>query len=554
MNILDYITIILFSIGVLITGVSFSKTGKDMKSFFSGGGNVPWGMSGLSLFMGFFSAGTFVVWGAIAYSYGMVSIIIQLTMAVAGYAVGTWIAPRWHRTHSLTAAEYITGLLGVKTQKTYTYIFLAVSVFTTGSFLYPVAKIVEVTTGIPLTTAIFALGAFSMVYVALGGLRGVVVTDVLQFVILFAAVVIAVPLAFDKIGGVGTFFEKVPEGFFELFEGEYTPGFVIAFAIYNMFFLGGNWAYVQRYTSVKTERDSRKTGWLFGVLYTISPILWMLIPMIYRVYNPSLSGLENEGAYLLMCKEAMPDGLLGLMLGGMIFATASSLNATLNISAGVVTNDIFKRVRPDASEKTLMNVARISTWGFGIMAIIVALLIRSMGGIVNVVISVAALTGVPVYLPVIWSLFSKRQTARTILSATFISLAINLIFKFVTPHFGLALDRTWEMIVGTAVPVILLAGIEVVLKAKEFIAPEYMAYISGRNVRMRQENAGDTEESKRTDRFTQKVLGIGLGLSGVLITVLGFIAEENIVVPVAVGLVVTLIGIYLLILSLRRPL
>ena len=554
MNILDYITIILFSIGVLITGVSFSKTGKDMKSFFSGGGNVPWGMSGLSLFMGFFSAGTFVVWGSIAYSYGMVSIIIQLTMAVAGYAVGTWIAPRWHRTHSLTAAEYITGRLGVKTQKTYTYIFLAVSVFTTGSFLYPVAKIVEVTTGIPLTTAIFALGAFSMVYVALGGLRGVVVTDVLQFVILFAAVVIAVPLAFDKIGGVGTFFEKVPEGFFELFEGEYTPGFVIAFAIYNMFFLGGNWAYVPRYTSVKTERDSRKTGWLFGVLYTISPILWMLIPMIYRVYNPSLSGLENEGAYLLMCKEAMPDGLLGLMLGGMIFATASSLNATLNISAGVVTNDIFKRMRPDASEKTLMNVARISTWGFGIMAIIVALLIRSMGGIVNVVISVAALTGVPVYLPVIWSLFSKRQTARTILSATFISLAINLIFKFVTPHFGLALDRTWEMIVGTAVPVILLAGIEVVLKAKEFIAPEYMAYISGRNVRMRQENAGDTEESKRTDRFTQKVLGIGLGLSGVLITVLGFIAEENIVVPVAVGLVVTLIGIYLLILSLRRPL
>lgn len=554
MNILDYITIILFSIGVLITGVSFSKTGKDMKSFFSGGGNVPWGMSGLSLFMGFFSAGTFVVWGSIAYSYGMVSIIIQLTMAVAGYAVGTWIAPRWHRTHSLTVAEYITGRLGVKTQKTYTYIFLAVSVFTTGSFLYPVAKIVEVTTGIPLTTAIFALGAFSMVYVALGGLRGVVVTDVLQFVILFAAVVIAVPLAFDKIGGVGTFFEKVPEGFFELFEGEYTPGFVIAFAIYNMFFLGGNWAYVQRYTSVKTERDSRKTGWLFGVLYTISPILWMLIPMIYRVYNPSLSGLENEGAYLLMCKEAMPDGLLGLMLGGMIFATASSLNATLNISAGVVTNDIFKRMRPDASEKTLMNVARISTWGFGIMAIIVALLIRSMGGIVNVVISVAALTGVPVYLPVIWSLFSKRQTARTILSATFISLAINLIFKFVTPHFGLALDRTWEMIVGTAVPVILLAGIEVVLKAKEFIAPEYMAYISGRNVRMRQENAGDTEESKRTDRFTQKVLGIGLGLSGVLITVLGFIAEENIVVPVAVGLVVTLIGIYLLILSLRRPL
>lgn len=104
----------------------------------------------------------------------------------------------------------------------------------------------------------------------------------------------------------------------------------------------------------------------------------------------------------------------------------------------MVTNDIFKRMRPDASEKTLMNVARISTWGFGIMAIIVALMIRSMGGIVNVVISVAALTGVPVYLPVIWSLFSKTANfAYESLSATFISLTINLIFKFVTPHFWL---------------------------------------------------------------------------------------------------------------------
>ncbi|MDE5661380.1 MAG: sodium transporter, partial [Muribaculaceae bacterium] len=74
MSNLDLITIILFSLGVLLTGIAFSRTGKDMKSFFAGGGNVPWGMNGLSLFMGFFSAGTFVVWGSIAYSYGIVSI------------------------------------------------------------------------------------------------------------------------------------------------------------------------------------------------------------------------------------------------------------------------------------------------------------------------------------------------------------------------------------------------------------------------------------------------------------------------------------------------
>ena len=461
MGTLDYVTILLFAAGVMLAGVSFSSTGKNMKSFFAGGGNVPWWISGLSLFMGFFSAGTFVVWGSIAYSHGWVSVTIQLTMAAAGLAVGFFIAPRWNRTGCLTAAEYITRRFGVSTQKMYTYLFLFISLFTTGAFLYPIAKIIEVTADIPLNTSILLLGAFSILYVTIGGLRAVVVTDVLQFLILFAAVIIVIPLSLMKVGGTEAFFAKIPEGFFQTVSGDYTWVFIIAFMFYNLFFLGGNWAYVQRYTSVSSPQNARKVGWLFGVLYLVSPILWMLPPMIYRVYNPGLEGLEAENAYLLMCKEAMPSGLLGLMLGGMIFATASSLNATLNISAGVFTNDIFKRLSPSTSEKGLMRIARWSTIGFGVLAIVVALLIPLMGGIVNVVISVAALTGVPLYLPLIWSLFSRNLNGRVILTTTVVSLAINALFKFVTPIMGFSLDRAEEMLVGVLVPALLLAGYEI---------------------------------------------------------------------------------------------
>lgn len=121
-----------------------------------------------------------------------------------------------------------------------------------------------------------------------------VVTDVLQFIILFAAVIIVIPLAFGEVGGVTEFLARVPEGFFTVFAGEYNWVFIVAFMLYNLFFLGGNWAYVQRYTSVRTPKDAKKVGMLFGVLYTFSPILWMLPPMIYRVFEPGLSGLENE--------------------------------------------------------------------------------------------------------------------------------------------------------------------------------------------------------------------------------------------------------------------
>ena len=535
MGTLDYVTILLFAAGVMLAGISFSSTGKNMKSFFAGGGNVPWWISGLSLFMGFFSAGTFVVWGSIAYSHGWVSVTIQLTMAAAGLAVGFFIAPRWNRTGCLTAAEYITRRFGVSTQKMYTYLFLFISLFTTGAFLYPIAKIIEVTADIPLNTSILLLGAFSILYVTIGGLRAVVVTDVLQFLILFAAVIIVIPLSLMKVGGAEAFLAKVPEGFFQTVSGDYTWVFIIAFMFYNLFFLGGNWAYVQRYTSVSTPRNARKVGWLFGVLYLVSPILWVLPPMIYRVYNPGLEGLEAENAYLLMCKEAMPSGLLGLMLGGMIFATASSLNATLNISAGVFTNDIFKRLSPSTSEKGLMRIARWSTIGFGVLAIVVALLIPLMGGIVNVVISVAALTGVPLYLPLIWSLFSRNLNGRVILTTTVVSLAINALFKFVTPLMGFSLDRAEEMLVGVLVPALLLAGYEIYHRICR----------PGEQIPMIEKAPAATVEDgdASNNRFSIMVIGIGAILAGLFIAVLGALADEHKMIPLGMGLLLLAIGV-----------
>lgn len=541
MQLLDIVTILVFSLAVLLTGAALSKSGKDLKGFFGGGGNIPFGMSGLSLFMGFFSAGTFVVWGSIAYSHGFVAIVIQLTMAVAGFLVGSFIAPRWNRQGCLTAAEYITTNYGERTQKSYTYLFLAVSIFTSGSFLYPVAKILEVAAGVPLTVSIIALGAFCIIYTTLGGLRGVMVTDVLQFVILFMAVVIAIPLSFGKIGGVEEFFDKAPQAFFECFNSEYTPWFIFAFCLYNSVFIGGNWSYVQRYTSVKSPSDAKKVGWLFGSLYLISPILWMLPPMIYRIYNPGLVGLDNENAYLLMCKEALPSGFLGLMLGGMVFATASSLNGTLNISAGVFTNDIYKRLHPAASDRSLINVARISTVFFGVLAIVIAMMVKSMGGIVNVVISVAALTGVPLYLPVIWSMFSKRQTGKTLLSVTLLSLALNLFFKFVSPAvLGLTLSRAQEMMLGALSPIVLLTLIEIILIIRGY---ERESKTAERCEIF--EEPQDMPDSN-LNKYTNKVLGISVSVAGGAVVLLGSVAPSDKLIPIFVGLLVCVIGMLIL--------
>lgn len=540
----DLITIILFSLLVLITGVSFSGSGKNLNSFFAAGGAVPWWINGLSLFMGFFSAGTFVVWGSIAYTHGMVSITLQWTMAFAGFAVGVFIAPMWRKNKTLTAAQYINLRLGKNVQKVYTYLFLLVSLFTTGSFLYPVAKIVEVATGFPLTYCILVLGALSIIYVTIGGLWAVVITDVLQFVVLTAAVIIVVPLAFMKVGGPGEFFRSSPDTFFKLVNGEYTWGFILAFGLYNLFYLGGNWAYVQRYTSVASPKDARKTGFLFGGLYLVAPILWMLPPMLYRIYNPGLSGLDDEGAYLLMCREALPSGILGLMLGGMIFATASSLNATLNISAGVFTNDIFKPLFPRSDEKLLIRIARASTVTFGLMAVLVALMVQKMGGIVNVVISVAALTGVPLYLPVIWSLFSKRQNGRTVLTTTLLSLSVNLLFKFIAPGWGMELSRAQEMIFGGCIPALILLLTEIYLASKNRIDPQYQRYtLTKIAANKKTEEDILKEQSAEDNSYGVRVIGYAVSASGVMIALLGILADFGRLFVAMTGFALLLFGL-----------
>lgn len=547
MNIIDISVIILFSVLVLGCGISFSGSGKNMSSFFSAGGALPWWMSGLSLFMSFFSAGTFVVWGSIAYKHGWVAVTIQWTMCIAGIIIGCFIAPKWQKTKVLTAAEFIKDRLGLRVQKTYTYIFLIIASFSTGTFLYPVAKIVEVSTGLSIEHTIIALGILILIYTAVGGLWAVIVTDILQFIVLTAAVLIVVPLSLDKIGGISNFVEKAPINFFNWTNDEYSWGFMFAFGIYNLFFIAGNWAYIQRFTSVSTPKDAKKVGWLFAGLYFVSPVIWMIAPMIYRTLNPELAGFENEGAYLLMCKEVLPVGMLGLMLGGMIFATSSSINTSLNIAAGVITNDIFKHFKPQASQKMLVAVGRIATITLGFITIVVALLVPQMGGVVEVVMTMAALTGGALFLPPIWLLFSRYQNGISILTTTVMTLTVNGFFKFLAPWLiNVKLSRTEEMALGVLFPVLILTLFELMLRTRKQEASGYQNHVNAMSERTQLASATSQSQHQSENQKGIRVVGFGITATGAIMLALSSIADNGQIVIAGMGSIIFCIGCYLL--------
>lgn len=358
----DWIVLGAYLAGTVIVGVLLGRLVKNSSDLFSAGGQSPWWASGLSAFMTMFSANTFVVWGSIAFDVGLVAVMINLMYGVAAIFAGFFVASKWKGMGIETPAEYIRIRFGRGALHFYTWSMMVLRVIGTAAALYALAKmlvaLMPLTEGNPLRDpetgnlslryAILIFGSIVVLYTMVGGLWAVLMTDVLQFIILNLAVLFVIPLVLGRVGGVSGFIANAPEGFFRLVnetEG-YTVFFLVGWAAIHFFMIGAEWAFVQRYLCVPTRKDARKGTYLFGVLYLVSPILWLLPPMIYKVIDPAA---DPEQAYILSCKSVLPIGMVGLMLAAMFSATASMVSSQLNVFSGVLTNDIYK---PLAKKRT----------------------------------------------------------------------------------------------------------------------------------------------------------------------------------------------------------
>ena len=484
MNGLDLTVFGIYVAGLLVMGGVFSQRIKDTRDMFAAGSRSPWWLSGLSAFMTTFSAGTFVVWGGIAYTHGLVGVSILVVIGLAAVLVGWLLAARWKSFGYDSAAEFLDARFGKSLVQFYTWLHGMISVFTMGGAVYALAvmlcALIPLAPGHPLADP--ATGNLSvslasivvcLVVIAItsaGGLWAVLMTDALQFIVLTVSVMIVVPLILMRVGGAENFLASAPEGFFYPVAGDYSWLFLAGWGLVFCFKLGGEWAYVQRFTCVPTGKDARWSSYLFGILYLASPLVWLLPPMVYRLLD---ADANPEEAYILACKAVLPAGVLGLMLAAMCSATASMVTTQLNVFAGAFTTEFYRSLlRPSAGQKELVFAGRVLTLLLGLIAMAGALLIPRLGTYTGYILaSVGMLTG-PLYLPTIWGLFSKRIGLGTAWLVTVVSLVGALVVKFGLGGGGWLVDIAWlaplaslaqsnerltDIVVGTVLPVVLLS-------------------------------------------------------------------------------------------------
>ncbi len=177
-----------------------------------------------------------------------------------------------------------------------------------------------------------------------------------------------------------------------------------------------------------------------------------------------------------------------------------------------------------------------------VITILIALMVPAMGGILEVVISLGAVTGGALFLPPIWSLFSKKQTGRTLLTTTFITLSINILFKFITPLlFDFSLSRAAEMTLGVVLPMLILLFFEVKLTLRPQPNPHYESYIRDKSVAIKKSDTEIDAENAENHRGN-KILGLGIFFSGLLMLLIGFLSSVGQGLLLGIALLVMITG------------
>ena len=303
-----------------------------------------------------------------------------------------------------------------------------------------------------------------------------IAAPVIQFGVLITVVIFMIPLSINAIGGMENFVTSAPEGYFTPVSAEYPWFWLILWFFVNSFTIGGDWPFVQRYISVPTVKDARKSTYLVGVLYLLTPIIWYFPAMAFRIIEP---GANPEQAYILMSEHVLMKGMVGVMLAAMVSATLSTVSGTLNVFANVFTYDIYGERHPEVGEKGLIRIGRIFTFAFGAAIVALALLIPYAGGAEKVVVTVLTMIIGPLYIPSVWGVFSKRLTQKHLLTAMIITYAcgvFGLAFKFsdaVRDTFEWINPNVLESVIGTVVPAALLAVMELIAKYKGQLDPGY---------------------------------------------------------------------------------
>lgn len=477
-----------FLLSVIIGIISSRRAGKSYKEFFLSGRNMPWWLLGVSMVATTFSCDTPNLVTDIVRQNGVSGNWVWWAFLLTGMLTVFIYARLWRKSGILTDLEFyeirysgkmaafVRGFRAI-------YLGFVFNILIMALVSLALIKIGAVMLNWPPAQTLIIAMIITVIYSTLGGLRGIILTDLFQFIIAMVgsigAAIILVNL--PEVGGMESLLshENV------ISKIDIFPDFANRDSLLVLFILplavqwwsvwypgsepGGGGYVVQRMLSAKNERGALKATLLFNVAhYALRPWPWIIVALTSLVVFPDIASLQatfpgadpqiikNDFAYPAML-SLLPKGFLGIVVASLIAAFMSTISTHLNWGSSYLVHDFYKRfIDKQASEKKMVFIGRIFTVLLMFFATLFALMLENALQAFQIVLQIGAGTGLIFILRWFW----WRINAYSEVTAMIVSFLVALYFQFIHPITGFAYPAAgMELLIGIGITTIAWIGV-----------------------------------------------------------------------------------------------
>ncbi|MFT5292526.1 MAG: SSS family solute:Na+ symporter [Planctomycetota bacterium] len=486
LNRLDWAFIAVFFGITLLVGLWTSRrAGKTSAEFFLSGRDMPWWLLGVSMVATTFAIDTPNLVTGLVRNNGVAGNWAWWAFLLSGMLTVFVYAKLWRRANVMTdvefyelrysgrAAAFLRGFRAL-------YLGLIFNVLVMGAVSLAAIKFGEIVLGIGAIPMLLGSSAVVLIYSSLGGLRGVILTDFVQFILaMIGSIWAAIFLVnHERVGGLDALLSNT--SVIERMDmlpsfadpSQWVPLLLVPLAVqwwasyYPGSEPGGGGYIAQRMFSAKDERNAMGASLFFNVAhYALRPWPWIMIALASLVVFPTLDSIrtafpdvdpsiiQHDIAYPAML-TLLPNGLLGLVAASLIGAFMSTMSTQVNLGASYLVNDLYKRfLKPEATERELVWAGRIATAVTLGLGSLMGLVLTDAEQAFKYLLLLGAGTGAIYILRWFW----WRINAVTEIVAMTVSLIVATFFTFVyvdwIPADVSPEDKVWWNLAGTIIPV-----------------------------------------------------------------------------------------------------
>ena len=445
---LDWVVLGIYFLILIVVAVWVAlQRNKNTEDYFLAGRNVGWFVIGASIFASNIGSEHVVGLAGTGFSSGT---------PLAHYELHAWIVlllgwlflPFYMRSGAFTMPEFLEKRFDSRSRwflsvfSLFAYVLTKVSVT-----IYAGGIVVSELLNLDFWIGAIGIVIFTGIYTIIGGLKAVVYTETLQTVVLILGSVIITYLGFQEVGGWNELTKTVTEvspDHFNMWRPMNDPdfpwtGLLIGGTIVGIWYWCTDQYIVQRTLAANNIMIGRR-GAIFGAYLKLLPILIFLIPGIIAyaltIQNPEMfnvidsNGIERaDRAFPMLVTTLLPVGIKGLVAGGLMAALMSSLASVFNSCSTIFTIDIYKKIKPEKSEKYLVNIGKIATLVIVVLGIAWIPIMEKIGGGVmyQYLQNVQAYIGPPVTAVFLLGILWKRINAQ----ASIVTLSAGLVLLIV---------------------------------------------------------------------------------------------------------------------------